>query len=280
MNLFDAINHALTTVPTGGYSTHDASFGYFQNPSLETAATLFMFMGGVPFILYIKLVFQGKFSFQDDDQFKVLTAMVLVLIAIMGFWVWQNTGNNPADSLRMAAFHVVSIITTTGYASGDYTLWGSFAVTFFFFLTYIGASTGSTAGGLKTMRIIVSLKAFRKQVNKLILPHRVVTEKFQDKPLDLNIENKVLGFLALYIAANALFTLLLLFSGLDFATSISGAATSLANVGPGIGNVIGPSGNFSSLPDIPKWILCAGMLLGRLEIFTVIVLFTPAYWKS
>ncbi len=278
MNVFDALNHSLTTIPTGGYSTHDASFGYFESPSLELAATCFMFLGGVPFILYIKLIFQGKFSFFQDDQFKAFSLMVLIFIPIMGLWLWQQTGNS--DSIRLAAFHIISIITTTGYTSTDYTLWGPFAVMAFFFITYIGASAGSTAGGLKTMRVIVAFKAFQQQISGLIFPHRVYVSKYQGKPLDQSIVSKVLGFLALYVAANVLLTIALALSGLDLITSISGAATALANVGPGIGEIIGPAGNFSALPAISKWLLCFGMLLGRLEIFTVVVLFSSAYWKN
>ncbi len=279
MNLFDSINHALTTIPTGGFSTHDASIGYFQNPALELAATIFMFLSGIPFVLYIKLFFQGKFGFFQDEQFRAMIIMVLMLILSIGIWAWRSTDYSFAESIRYSAFHVVSIITTTGYASTDYTLWGSFALITFFFITYIGASAGSTAGGLKTMRVIIAFKVIDKQIIHLLSPHRATASKYQGKPLDQSTISKVMGFISLYITFNALLTLALTVSGLDFTTAISGAATAIANVGPGVGSIIGPAGNFATLPDISKWLLCAGMLLGRLEILTVIVLFTRGYWS-
>lgn len=280
MSFFDAVNHALTTIPTGGYSTHDASFGYFDNPALQLSGSLFMLLGGLPFILYVKLVFQGKNAFFNDDQFKTIIAMLCSFTMIMTIWLWNSSGYSLADSFRYSVFNIISVVTTTGYATTDYLLWGPFAVTFFFFLTYLGACAGSTSGGLKTMRLIVVYKATSRQIKHLIYPNGVFAVHYQKQPIEHSVILTVLGFLGMYVIANVLLTAALTLTGIDFSTAISGAATSLANVGPGIGNVIGPAGNFSSLPDPAKWLLCLGMLIGRLEILTVAVLFSYEFWKD
>jgi len=280
MSWFDAINHALTTICTGGYSTHDASYGHFDSYALDMAGTFFMLLGGLPFVLYMKAIFKGKIAFMDDDQFKALMSMLAVFIGALAIWLWFNGFYSPADSLRYAAFNTISVITTTGYATTDYTLWGPFAVMFFFFLTYIGASAGSTAGGIKTMRLVIAAKALNRHVKQLIYPSGVFVLKYQGKPIDRTVITPVLGFLCLYVFSNVFFTLILTWMGLDFETALSGAATAIANVGPGIGEVIGPSGNFAPLPDAAKWVLSFAMILGRLEILTVAVIFSYTYWRS
>lgn len=183
-------------------------------------------------------------------------------------------------SFRHSLFSIVSVITTTGFAVVDYTTWGWFAIVFFFFLTYMGACAGSTAGGLKIMRIMIAAKVVMRQFKILLYPNGNFTLKYQGKNVDNPLVLAVLGFLSLYVLSNAFLTVALTMVGLDFYTALSGAATAIANVGPGIGAVIGPSGNFSSLPDSALWLLSFGMLLGRLEILTVIVLFSPQYWRS
>jgi len=279
MSAFDAINHALTTIPTGGYSTHDASYGHFESIPLQLYATLFMFLSGLPFILYIKLIYQGRFGFFKDEQVLIYTGIVVILTAILTWWIWDTQTINVLRSFTYAIFSIVSVITTTGYATIDYTTFGAFAVTFFFFLTYIGSCAGSTAGGIKIMRISIASKAVGKQINRMLYPNGVFPLKYQGKVIGSELSNTVLGFLGLYVISNVILALCLTAMGLDFETAISGAATSIANVGPGIGSIIGPSGNFSSLPDAAKWLLCVGMLIGRLEILTVIVIFTPTYWR-
>ncbi len=279
MSLFNAINHAMTTIPTGGFSTHDASFGYYESTSMQLTAAIFMFLCGIPFILYIKLFYQNNFGFLKDEQTIIYTAIVVVLTIIMTIWIWVNEDQNLTKSFTDSIFSVVSIITTTGYTTFDYTILGSFASIFFFFLTYIGASAGSTAGGMKIMRISIVAKAVSQQTNRLLYPNGVFPIRYQGKPISQSLVNTVLGFCGLYVFFNVLLTLALSLIGLDFETAVSGAATSIANVGPGIGGTIGPVGNFSSLPDSAKWLLCLGMLIGRLEILTVMVIFTPTYWK-
>lgn len=279
MNIFDAINHALTTIPTGGYSTHDASFGFFKQPALHYAGAFFMLCGGIPFVLYIKFFFQGKFEFFKDEQFRSLLVMLVCFFGVLTSWLWLNSSYSVEESLRYVVFNVISVITTTGFATTDYTLWGGFAATFIFFLTFLGACSGSTAGGMKVMRLVIALKLAQRQIKTLLFPHGVFTLHYQGRPIDANVAITVLGFLGVFAISAAVLAIALSLLGLDFETAISASATALANVGPGIGSVIGPSGNFSSLPDTAKWLLCAAMLFGRLEMMTVLVLFRPEYWR-
>lgn len=280
MSWFDALNHALTTIPTGGYSTHDASFGYFNSTPLQLAASLFMLLGGIPFVLYVKLLFQGRVAFLQDDQVRTILSMIIVFAAILTMWLVYHSDYSVIDSFRYVVFNIVSVVTTTGYATTDYTLWGAFPIMFFFFLTYMGACAGSTTGGLKVMRLVIAVKTVNKQLKALIYPHGVFTVRYQGRPVDRNVAITVVSFLVLYVASNAVLTMALSLTGLDFSTAISGAATAIANVGPGIGDIIGPAGNFSTLPGTAKWLLCAGMLIGRLEIMTVILLFRYEFWRN
>ncbi len=284
MNAFDAVNHAMTTLSTGGFSTHDKSFGYFNDsPALVYAGSFFMLSGGIPFILFVKLIFQGKFSLFTDEQVRVAVGIVALLSLGLTLWLWQNHeyySQHFEEAFRVTLFHIISIITTTGYATADYTTWGNFPIVFFFFLTYIGLCTGSTAGGIKTMRIVIASKAVFWQFKSILYPHGVFILRYQGKTVDQELVSTVLGFLSLFVISNVFMTGILAFIGLDFATALSGSATAMANVGPGIGKIIGPAGNFSTLPDAAKWVLCAGMILGRLEILTVFVIFTPYYWRK
>lgn len=279
MSAFDAVNHAMTTIPTGGFSTHDASFGYFESISIQLSATVFMFLSGLPFILYIKLFYQGRFDFLKDEQARIYTGIIVILVTLFTLWLWNNQDFTLTRSFIYTIFNIVSIITTTGYTTIDYTAFGTFSVVVFFLLTYVGSCAGSTAGGMKIMRISIASKAVGQQINKMIYPNGMFPLKYQGNVVDGALVNTVLGFLGLYILSNIILALCLTAIGLDFETAISGAATSIANVGPGIGDIIGPAGNFSPLPVAAKWLLCLGMLIGRLEILTVIVVFTPTYWR-
>lgn len=279
MDSFDAINHAMTTISTGGYSTHDASFGFFGNPALHYIAGLFMVLGGLPFVMYTKFFFGTRVTILKEEQIRVFMYLLGFLIAIMAIWLWQNSEFTFMTSLQYSFFNTISIITTTGFATTDYTLWGSFATVFFFVITFLGSCTGSTSGGIKTLRLIVVVKFLNRSIKKLIYPNGVFRVSYQNKELGDTTIASVLGFLGLFVVSTAAITLLLMFLKLDFETALSGAATALANVGPGIGSVIGPAGNFASLPDGAKIILSIGMILGRLEIMTVLVLFLPKYWR-
>ena len=280
MDLFNAINHGFTTVSTGGYSTHDTSFGFYDKPSLHYAASFFMVLGSVPFILYVKWVSQGKFHFFKDEQCRTYLKLLCVLISFLTIWLWYNSSFNFTESFQHSVFNIVSIITTTGYATDDYVTWGGFAVIFFLFITYLGACSGSTSGGIKVMRLIVVTKLLHLQIKRLIFPNAAFAVRYQKSVIRQDLMLDVMGFMGLYVVANVLLTVALALLGLDFETSLSAAATAIANVGPGIGDIIGPAGNFASLPDTAKWLLSAGMIIGRLEIMTIMVLFTPRYWQD
>lgn len=280
MSGFDALNHALTTLSTGGFSTHDKSFGYFESHVMQITGAIFMLLGGIPFVLYVKMMNKGDFNILKDDQVKVyLGILAFVTIAMMLYLVLHNhLGWEPA--FTKSFFNVVSVVTTTGYATEDYTLWGMFPIAIFFFITYLGGCAGSTSGGAKTMRLIVGYQVFKAQIKKLVYPNAVCCTKYQNKQLDMSTIQSTLVFGALFVFINVILTFGLAFQGLDIETAFSGAATAMANVGPGIGHMIGPAGNFAALPDGAKWILDIGMLLGRLEIMTVLVLLAPAYWRA
>ncbi len=279
MNAFDAIAHSMTTIPTGGFSTHDASYAFFDSAALDYACILFMALAGLPFMLYIKMVYRNKFEFAQNSQVRGFLGLFAVVTAILSLWLWQNSGYAFGEALRYSAFSIMSILTTTGYRTTDYSLWGPFVVVLFFLLTYLGACAGSTAGGIKTMRLVVSFAALQRQLKSLIYPNGVFAVKYQKKQLPVSVMQAVTGFLCLYVTTNVVLTLALALTGLDFITAVSGAATAIANVGPGLGDIIGPYGNYSSISAAAKWLLCAGMVLGRLEIVTVLVLFTPNFWK-
>ncbi len=280
MSLFDAVNHSMAAVATGGFSTSDSNFGKFNDSDpLLLTATLLMFMGGLPFILYVKILYRGNLNLWKDEQFRYFTIMVAALTLVLSLWMWMTSEYSLWRSFVLCIFNIVSVLTTTGFTNVDYLQWGSFPILFFLFLTYLGACAGSTAGGIKMMRLIIVARATIRHIKNLIYPSAVFPVYYQKKPLDSQIIMDVAGFLALYVTTNVIITILLTLCGLDFETALSGAATAIANVGPGIGPIIGPVGNFSTLPDSAKWILTLGMLLGRLEIMTVLVLFSPHFWR-
>ncbi|WP_281301309.1 MULTISPECIES: TrkH family potassium uptake protein [unclassified Iodidimonas] len=281
MSAFDALGHAMSTVSTGGFSTHDASFGYFQSPSLQWTGTLFMIAGGIPFVAYIRFVRGQHTALFNDVQIKAFLAFLAFVSISLGIWL-TSTGQAQSleEGLRLAAFNVVSIVTTTGFATADYTLWGSLAVGLFFALTFVGGCTGSTSGGIKIYRHQILWTAVQAYVRQLISPHRVDVLNYGGLHVTRDVQASVLAFLAVFVGAFSITTVLLAAMGLDFVTALSASATAFANVGPGLGEIIGPAGNFSSLQDEAKWVLSAAMLLGRLELFTVLVLLDPDYWRG
>ena len=279
MGKFEALIHAMTTIPTGGFSSHDTSFGFYDSYALHMAGTFFMFLGGVPFILYVKYFYAGKFDFFKDAQMRTYALVLGATITVVTFYLWFNDYYSLVHSFKYAAFNIVSVVTTTGYASSDYTLWGNFAAAVFFFITYLGACAGSTSGGIKMLRLNIAFQTLNKHMKTLVYPNGKFISQYQSKSLSTEIIKAVMGFLFLYVFFNVLLTVGLTWAGLDFTTAISGAATAMANVGPGLGDVIGPAGNFAPLNDISKWMLIGGMLLGRLEVMTVLVLVTPFFWK-
>lgn len=277
MSLFDAVTHAMTTLSTGGYSTHDASFGFFANPFLQWTCTLFMVLGSVPFSWYIRSVYHGKFrSEQVGAMLKTLAAVILPL----SLWLGLTSDMPFLAALRLVAFNVVSVVSTTGYATTDYTTWGPVAVCSFVILTAVGGCTGSTAGGAKAMRWVIVYRLVREGIRSVRYPHGVYRIRYEGRVIDEDIVSSVIGFFSMYALSFAVIASLLTLVGLDGATALSGAITALANVGPGVGDIIGPAGTFQPLSDKAKTILAIGMYLGRLEMLTVLVLLTPRFWRS
>jgi len=279
MSDFDAIVHAMSTISTGGYSSHDLSFAYFASPTIEWLGTLFMLSGALPFVLYVRAS-RGDLALLRDQQVRAFAFAVLASTVILTIALAAREDTALLDALRLAAFNATSVITTTGFASADYNLWGGFALGVFFYLTFIGGCTGSTSGAIKIFRFRVMATVLEDYLFRRFSPHAVGRRSYDGRPLDDDVIEGVLAFAVVYALAVAVIAVGLGAMDLDLITSLSGAATALGNVGPGLGPIIGPAGNFASLPDGAKWLLAFGMLLGRLELFTVLVLLTPKFWRG
>ncbi|WP_425050736.1 TrkH family potassium uptake protein [Psychromarinibacter sp. S121] len=277
MDLFDAVTHAMTTLSTGGYSGYDASFGHFDSGFLQWAATLFMLLGALPFAWYIRVVHRGTFR---SEQVQLMIVSLLLVILPLALWVSTADHIAPWVALRLVAFNVVSVVTTTGYATTDYTTWGPVAVAVFFLLTAVGGCTGSTAGGAKAMRWILVARSVLVLIRRIHFPHIVGTVRYEGRPVEDRVIGSVVAFFMFFAVTFGVLSLVLAYLGLDLATATSGALTALANVGPGVGPLIGPAGNFASLSDPVKAVLAVGMFLGRLEMITVFVLLTPLFWRE
>jgi trk system potassium uptake protein len=280
MTVFDAIVHAMTTVATGGYSTHDTSIGFYASASIEWTAIAFMIIGGIPFVLYIQAVRGRRFAFWHDDQVRWFLVIIAAATLLFAFWLYTTTGAVGHDPLRHSAFTTISLITGTGYTSIDFGVWGTFATGLAFFLMCVGGCSGSTTGGIKVFRFAVIYQVARVQVLRLLQPSGVFRPFYNGEPVSDQTAISILGFIFVFALGFAVLALLLSFLGLDYLTAMSAAVTAIANVGPGLGDKVGPAGHFADLPDAAKWLLSAGMLLGRLELFTVLVLFAPAYWRN
>jgi len=277
MTMFEAAVHALTTLSTGGYSTSDASFGHFASPFLQWAGTAFMLAGALPFAWYIRLL--SRRVIRSEQVVALLRGLVVVILAL-AIWRAASAGEPFGQALREVAFNVVSVVTTTGFATADYTTWGPPAVAAFFFLTFVGGCTGSTAGGVKTMRWIVLGRAIAARIRLLHTPHGLFPLQYEGRRLQADQLNGVIAYFSIFFLCLIVLTLVLALLGLDLLTSLSGALTSLTNVGPGVGEIIGPAGNFAALSDPVKWVLCFGMYLGRLEMMTVLVVLVPNFWRE
>lgn len=280
MTPFDAVAHAMTTIATGGYSTHDASIGYFNSTKIEIIITLFMMLASMPFILHIYALRGQPGMLLRDAQVRFFVALVLALILSISLWLMVYRDFEPWAALRGASFNIVSVITGTGYASTDYNQWGVFPMTLFFCVMFIGGCAGSTSCGIKIFRFQVMFAAMNQVFRQILRPHGVFLATFNGKPIPESVMSSVPSFFVLFFLSFALLAIALAAVGLDVATALSGAGTVLANVGPGLGDTIGPAGNFSSLPDSAKWLLSFGMVLGRLELFTLLVLLTPRFWRA
>ncbi len=280
MTGFEAAIHAMTAVSTGGFSTSDDSIGHFKNPAIEWVATLFMFLGSLPFILYMRTAMGHAGALWRDPQVRMIAVLILGAGFAVAAWLVQYREIPPVDALRQGVFHVVSIVTTTGFVAADYMTWGAFPIAAFFFLTFVGGCTGSTAGGIKIFRFDVLMIAIRVHAWRLIAPHSIRPAYYGERKLTNELFASVLLFMGAYVGTVAVAALLLAGFGLDLVTALSGAATAVGNVGPGLGNTIGPAGTFTTLPAEAKWVLSVAMLLGRLELFTVLVLFSRAFWRA
>jgi trk system potassium uptake protein TrkH len=280
MTGFEAVAHAMTTIATGGFSTSDASIGYFGSAWIDSIAVAFMIIGSMPFVLYLRAARGALRDLFSDSQVRWFLSITVAAVGLLtAYHAWHNDVAL-LQALRAAAFNAVSIMTGTGYATADFGLWGSFAVPAFFFLMFVGGCAGSTTCGIKVFRLQVLYTTARVQMLRLLQPHGVYIPYYNRKPIPEEVSASVMGFFFLFIFAFAVLALGLGILGLDFLTAVSGAATAIANVGPGLGEIIGPAGNFAPLPDAAKWLLSFGMLLGRLELFTVLVLLVPGFWRT
>tara|TARA_B100000780_G_scaffold36237_1_gene22589 strand:+ start:552 stop:2000 length:1449 start_codon:yes stop_codon:yes gene_type:complete len=281
MNLFDSIAHAMTTIATGGFSTHNDSIGFFKNSNIEIIATIFIILGSIPFITYLKFAKGDRKIFFKDIQIKGLVYLFLLSTLIMFLYLFfSNNDILINEKIRIASFNVVSILSGTGYVTNDFSLWGKFPLIFFLFLMFIGGCAGSTACGIKIFRFQLLFLFLNNQIKKIIYPNNIFILKYNNQKITDSYMNSVIIFVFAYLFIFVLTAMLLSITGLDFLSAISGAATSISNVGPGLGEMIGPNGNFKSIPEVSKWILSFCMLLGRLELFAVLILFFPSFWRN
>ena len=280
MDGFNAILHSMTTVSTGGFSTSDMSIRQFANPAVIWTSCTFMFLSGLPFVLLGQLVRGAPKPILEDQQVRGYAKFVVSAILVTAAWLAYSYGIPVSEALSLAAFNTISIITTTGYTNIDYNLWGGLAVGAFFFLTFTGACAGSTAGGIKIFRFQIGMLMLRNQVRSMVHPRVISSSFYNGKPISEDIVTSVIAFSFVFAGTVAIVAVALSITGLDLITSLSGAATAVANVGPGLGDTIGPSGNFLALSDPAKWIIIVAMLAGRLEILTVLVIFTPVFWRG
>ena len=281
MTIFDSVSHAMTTIATGGFSTHNDSIGFFKSSNIEIVASIFIILGSIPFISYLKFTKGNRKIFFKDVQIRGLIYLLVISVIIMFFYLLIiNYESSLFDKIRISSFNVISILSGTGYVTDDFGLWGKFSLIFFLLLMFIGGCAGSTACGIKIFRLQMLLIFLKNQIKKLISPNSVIITKYNNQKISDDFINSVIIFIFTFLFIFLIIAMLLSISGLDFITSISGAASAISNVGPGLGDVIGPNGNYKAIPDISKWILSAGMLLGRLELFAVLVLFFPSFWRS
>lgn len=280
MSWFDAVNHSLTTVSTGGYSTSDLSFGKYPAPGMLSAASLFMILGGCPFFLYIKSLQQRSWLVLRDSQVRLFLKLVAAMVTAVSVQrLAANPELNVLETVANSAFNILSLLTTTGFASQDYSTWGSFSVLVLFFLMFSGACSGSTSGGIKLFRFQLLLIYAREHLFNAVHPKAVQSREYNHRPVNEEVLVSSIAFFFFVIVSWSLFSVILGMIGLDPVTSITGSLTALMNVGPGFGELIGPAGNFSALPHPAKYTLCLAMLLGRLEYLALLVIFTRAFWK-
>ena len=279
MSVFDAIGHSFSTVSIGGFSTHDASLGYFDNPWIEFVAILFMFLGGINFALHFAVMRHfNLINYLRDAEFRMYATVLLVISLASVFYLYINAVVPEfGQAVRQGVFHTVSIATTAGFTLSEFSLWPVFVPVMLVFASFIGGCAGSTGGGMKVIRVLLLIKQGQREMMRLIHPNAQVVVKLGRQPVSDRVINAVWGFFAAYVAIFVVMMLLLMLSGNDQITAFSAVAATINNLGPGLGDV---SANYSSLGAFDKWVLCFSMLLGRLEIFTLLVLFMPAFWRK
>tara|TARA_B100002019_G_scaffold104507_1_gene89886 strand:+ start:21 stop:1460 length:1440 start_codon:yes stop_codon:yes gene_type:complete len=278
MNFFDSLTHSMTTIATGGFSNYNESIGFFDSIYIEISAMIFIILGSLPFIAYIKFLSGNKKIFFSDIQIKAFIKIIITSIIILA--VYLLISNSGQLNLRSIFFNVISILTGTGYVNAQYDDWGSFPIILFLGLMFIGGCAGSTTCGIKIFRIQILYSFIVNHLKRIIYPKGIFILKYDRNAVDDKFIASIISFIYMYLVIFFIITALLSLTGLDFITAISGAATSISNVGPGLGSIIGPNGNFSMLPDLSKWILTLGMILGRLELFAILVLFLPSFWRN
>tara|TARA_X000001036_G_scaffold268598_1_gene249302 strand:+ start:684 stop:2132 length:1449 start_codon:yes stop_codon:yes gene_type:complete len=280
MSIFDAITHSFTTISTGGFSTHNNSFAFFDNQSILIIAIIFMILGSLPFLVIAQTSFKNLFATFKDHQVRIFLIILLLSIFIIYFFAQKYLEGNSFSKIITISFNTISIISGTGYVSTNFENWGNYASVLFLILMFIGGCAGSTTGGLKVFRFQILFKYISLHLKRMLKPHAVIATHFNGKKVNESTYESVMSFFFIYIFTFAMSALLLSFSGMDFLTCFSAAASAISNVGPGLGNVIGPEGNYSSLTDYSKIILVFTMFLGRLEMLTILILFLPSFWKD
>jgi len=277
MNYFDAVNHSFTTMATGGFSTKSASIAHFDTPFLQYVIIAFMFLGGTNFTLtYFALKFDFK-KIVRNEEFRFYITIIASFTIVVAVSIYLVTKNPAEQTFREALFQTVSILTTTGYTSADYTKWTPFVTIIIFVLMFIGACSGSTSGGVKIIRHLILFKNSKLELKRLLHPSAVIPVRFNKKAIPRDITFNILAFIMIYFFFFGVGSIVMGLFGVDFETAIGAAAASLGNVGPSLG-LAGPSHSYSFMPDPGKWFLAFLMLLGRLELFTVLMLFTPYFW--
>ncbi len=279
MSPFDAINHAMCALATGGFSTKDASVGFYNSVGVEVVLIVFMTAGALPLIFYAQVLMRGRRAVLEDEQIRGFLKVLGVAVLLATGWNIAQ-GMQPGHALRVSAFNVTSILTDTGFATTDFSAWGSFAVGLFFVLYFVGGCAGSTAGAVKMFRWQILFTGALRQLKLTLSPSRVVAPQYEGHKIDDETVGSVRNFLFIYLITFAALSMLVMATGLDFISSTSAIAEAMANAGPGLGPVVGPATNFESIPDFAKWMVMAGMLLGRLELATVYVVLMPDFWRG
>lgn len=280
MNFFDSVSHSFTTISTGGFSTYDNSFAFFNNEKILVIAIIFMILGSLPFLVLVQTSSKNFFAIFKDHQIRVFILVLFVAVILIFYFANPYIEGSFFSKIISVSFNTISIISGTGYISENFENWGNYASVLFLILMFIGGCAGSTTGGLKVFRFQILFKYIYAHLNKMLKPHSIIVSRFNGKEINETTYESVMSFFILYILTFFASALLLSFSGLDFLTCISAAASTISNVGPGLGTIIGPDGNYGTLDSYSKLILILTMFLGRLELLTIIVLLIPSFWKD